>query len=135
MEQVNIETWRYGDVYDVYDKFSRGLSQDSLKKLSHHVILEEAKTGNQNDCCTICLQVSHVFLEQCHIRSLTPFSCMRRTLKLEKLQGGCRAATTYFTCYVWISGSFYRAPAPSVDGLCEYRGAQHDSFCREHCEL
>lgn len=100
IEQVNNETQRYSDTDDVYEKFQRGLSRDSLKKLPHHVILETAK---QNECCTICLQVSQSMLSSncitCEIMylSLVRDFFVLRTLTLEKLQGGCHTATTCFT--------------------------------------
>ncbi|KAK4756310.1 hypothetical protein SAY87_006437 [Trapa incisa] len=55
-QQVSIETWAYSDTYDdVYDKFPRGLSGESLKKLPHQVIQETA--AKQKDfCCSICLE-------------------------------------------------------------------------------
>lgn len=57
-KQVNAGTRGYGEMYDidVYDKFSRGLSHEFLKKLPHHVISKESET-RQIDCCSICLQV------------------------------------------------------------------------------
>ncbi|KAG2679310.1 hypothetical protein I3843_11G046500 [Carya illinoinensis] len=61
----------YDEMHGVYGGVaSRGLSEDSLKKLPFHAILEEIK-GAQNICCTICLQDTEVgeivrTLPRCH---------------------------------------------------------------------
>lgn len=57
MGQVSIGNLNYDEMYNVYGEVaSRGLSKDSLKKLPCHVILDEMN-AEQNNYCTICLQV------------------------------------------------------------------------------
>lgn len=46
----------YDEISDVNGVASRGLSDDSLKKLPSHVVLEEVEAA-QRISCAICLQV------------------------------------------------------------------------------
>jgi hypothetical protein len=56
-DQASFANVGYDEIHDIYGgAASRGLSEDSLKKLPCHMILEEIKAA-QSICCTICLQV------------------------------------------------------------------------------
>lgn len=69
--QASFANVGYDEIHDIYGgAASRGLSEDSLKKLPCHMILEEIKAA-QSICCTICLQDIEVgetarTLPRCH---------------------------------------------------------------------
>lgn len=55
--QVSFANIGYDEIHDTYGGVApRGLSEDSLKRLPCHMVVEETKAA-QSICCTICLQV------------------------------------------------------------------------------
>ncbi|KAI3953855.1 hypothetical protein MKW98_017679 [Papaver atlanticum] len=55
--QVSIGNVRYDQMFDVSNEVaSKGLSADSMKKLSYHVVKDEKRGTSDSVCCAICLQ-------------------------------------------------------------------------------